>query len=197
MGANGTDPGSLRTHNNMAVVPAFPLLYPALLKNGRRLHIPQIFLCVELREFAGALHILSLFLSADGRDLCGHLLPREMTAHPGLGALADLDLNGIRDAQVFIRHAVFVGNILKYVLARRLLFLRQNASFPAAQAVFAIAEPFASAILTSFDNAPKDIWEISMGLSSTMGFRARLPMTVRVSTGFESFREGGLILLSH
>ena len=50
MGANGTDPGSLRTHNNMAVVPAFPLLYPALLILVLDKKLSKLFIAPQARQ---------------------------------------------------------------------------------------------------------------------------------------------------
>ena len=62
---------------------------------------------------------------------------------------------------------------------------------PLHMAVLAMAEPLDRATFTSLDKAPKDIWEMYTGFSSTMGFWACLPMTVVVSTGSPSFRGAG------
>lgn len=46
--------------------------------------------------------------------------------------------------------------------------------------------PLAKAIFASRDKAPKDMWEMYTGLSSTRGCLACLPMTVWVDTGASS-----------
>ena len=58
-------------------------------------HVPQVLFGIDLREFAGALHVLSRLFAAKSRDLRCYLFSRQMTAHTGLSSLTDLDLNSV------------------------------------------------------------------------------------------------------
>ncbi len=62
---------------------------------------------------------------------------------------------------------------------------------PLHMAVPAAALPLASAIFVSRERAPKDMWEMYTGISSTMGFFACFPMTVFRETGACSSRGMG------
>ena len=55
-----------------------------------------------------------------------------MAAHAGLGALADLDLDGVGGLQVLVGDAVFVGYVFEDVFIGRGLLLGQDAAFAAA-----------------------------------------------------------------
>lgn len=94
--------------------------------------IPQVFSGGNLRESGGADHILPQRLVADLRNLRRHFLPRQMTAHPRLGPLTDLDLHSVGSSQIFICHTVFVRNILKDIPVGCVPLLRQNTSLAAA-----------------------------------------------------------------
>ena len=95
-------------------------------------HGLQVLFGVDLREAAGALHLLAGLLAPEGGDLRRHLFPGQMAAHAGLGALADLDLDGVGGLQVLVGDAVFVGDVFEDVLIGRGLLLGQDAAFAAA-----------------------------------------------------------------
>ena len=57
---------------------------------------------------------------------------------------------------------------------------------PEHMAVWAMAEPLASATFASRERAPKDMWEMYTGFSRISGRLARGPMTVVVRTGASS-----------
>ena len=78
-----------------------------------------------------------------------------MTAHAGLCPLPDLDFNGVRRLQIFFRHAVFVGDILKNIFIRRSFFFRKDTAFPAAHGSLGQSGTFCQRYLGFFGKGAK------------------------------------------
>ena len=95
-------------------------------------HGLQVFFGIDFREFAGALYIFAWLFATQRGNLRRHLFSGQVPAHAGLCTLTDFDFNGISSFQVFIGHAVFVGNVLEYIFVRSCFFFRQDAAFSTA-----------------------------------------------------------------
>ena len=101
-----------------------------------RNHGLQVLFGADLREAAGALDILSRLFPPQCSNLRRDLFSGQMPAHTRLCALSDLDLNGVRAAQIVVRDAVLVRDIFKDVFISGSLLLGQNAALAAAHGCF-------------------------------------------------------------
>ena len=92
----------------------------------------HIFFCLNAGKAGGSDHIPAHGLVPDPADLLRHLFSGQMAAHAWLGALPDLDLNGVRVLQIFRRHAVEISHIFKDIFVCGLHFLRKDPAFSGA-----------------------------------------------------------------
>ena len=95
-------------------------------------HRLQVLRGVDAGELRRAEYVLAAALAPHrGYDL-RDLLPGQMTTHPGLGALADLDLDRVAVLQRHVVEAVLVGDVLEDVPVRGDHLVPQGAPLPAA-----------------------------------------------------------------
>src|SRR5699024_6743974 len=77
----------------------------------------QIFLCLYAGKAGRGDNILTHGAVPEPADFRGDFFRRQVSAHAGLSALADLNLNGVRPLKIFRSDAVEIAYILKNVFS--------------------------------------------------------------------------------